>query len=83
MIFDPKVITHSIHPFVVSAHLREEAVQMDGISSRKVLVIDAVKGLSKKERDDLYMDFLANLDLISKKVEEDTGKFDCLDIRFH
>lgn len=75
MILEPKVINHTVHPFVASAYIAEHG------DKTKVLVINAVK-LGKKERDDLYADFLSNLDLISDRMEKDGESFDRVDIRF-
>lgn len=77
MITEPKLINHQLHPFVSSAYITEQG------NKTKVLVIHAIKAERQAERDQLYADFLANLDLISARMNRDGETFDRVDIRFH
>lgn len=82
MIPEPKIVNNVSHPFVSSAYIREDfSVSKSG--SVKVLVIESVTGKDKKERERLYADFLANLDIFSTEVKRQGGTFDRVDIRFH
>jgi hypothetical protein len=84
MIQEPKIVNNVSHPFVSSAYIREDFTASGAENgSVKVLVIESVAGTGKKERETLYADFLANLEIFSTEAQRQGGRFDRVDIRFH
>lgn len=76
MILAPKLIRHTTHPFIDSAYIAEHG------DRTKVLVINAVRHVGRRQRSRLYSDFLARLDAISRKMKREGGSFDRVDIHF-
>ena len=78
MLFEPTVIKTIRHPFVSSAYIVKGIDRTGSIHS--VLVIQPTEAVNQ---NDLYQDFLENLDLITEQVGRNSEPFDRVDIRFH
>ena len=85
MLIDPNQIAHVAHPMVEMAYLRKELMKNGREGRDNVLVVklrNAGYFGTPKERQDIFIDFLANLGSIRKEFEK-TGKFKRIDIQGH
>lgn len=84
MMLQPTPITSITHPLIASAYLKKSMGRE--MQSQDVLVIETRTehdGMTKSARNDQWVDFLSDLDMIIDQMDRKGCKFDTVEIRRH
>lgn len=86
MLLQPTPVNSITHPLIASAYIKKMIDEQTSLPSKDVLVIETrteAAGLDACARDDQWIDFLSDLDLIVDTIDRKGCKFDCVEIRRH
>lgn len=84
MLFEQGEVKAIPHPIVESVCFKTKINETGEQSNDRILVIRFKSAAgTQKERDDLFLDFLSNLDLFCEDIERKSGKFQHVDFSWH